>query len=79
MEMKPQLTKKPPNAPRANFNRHGSGLPLLSGNYKEAYEKMFGMLEDSGWQLKMEGDEDEADLLNDELLQSPAEALSQGY
>ncbi|KAK9842981.1 hypothetical protein WJX74_005274 [Apatococcus lobatus] len=51
----------------------------LTGNYKEAYEKMFGMLEDSGWQLKMEGDEEASDLLEEELLQPPAEYFAQGY
>ncbi|CAD7697240.1 unnamed protein product [Ostreobium quekettii] len=31
----------------------------LDGSYKEAFEKIFFMLEDSGWQLKKEGEEDE--------------------
>ncbi len=51
---------------------------LLPGNYKEAYEKMFGMLEDSGWQLKMETD-GEPDMLDPDLVMPPAEAYSQGY
>ena len=40
---------------------------------------MFSMLEDSGWQLKMEGDDEAADLLDEELLQPPAEYFAQGY
>ncbi|KAK9856102.1 hypothetical protein WJX84_006582 [Apatococcus fuscideae] len=51
----------------------------LTGNYKEAYEKMFGMLEDSGWQLKMEGDDAEPDLLDEELMKAPAELFASGY
>ena len=40
---------------------------------------MFGMLEDSGWQLKMEGDDEAPDLLEEEMLQRPAEYFAQGY
>ena len=31
----------------------------LDGLYKEAFEKIFAILEDSGWQLKMEEEEGE--------------------
>ena len=40
---------------------------------------MFGMLEDSGWQLKMEGDDAEPDLLDEELMKAPAELFASGY
>jgi len=33
----------------------------LDGSYKEAFEKIFAILEDSGWQLKMEEEEEEED------------------
>ena len=75
-------------ARKTHSKRHTAGQasfpendPFLHapGNYKEAYEKMFGMLEDSGWQLKMEGDNEQPDLLDEELLQPPAQAYSQGY
>ena len=39
---------------------------------------MFYMLEDSGWQLKMEGEE-APEMLDGELMQPPAKAFAQGY
>lgn len=31
----------------------------LQGKYKDAYVKVFGLLEDSGWKLKKEGEDDD--------------------
>lgn len=43
---------------------------VVQGMYKDAFEKIFSVLEDSGWLLREEGEEGEEGPVPDELLPS---------
>lgn len=47
----------------------------LKGKYLDAYTKLFNLLEDSGWRLKMEGEEEDDDDMD--LLPEPSEGYFQ--
>lgn len=40
-------------------------VDTLEGLYKDAFVKIGGMLEDSGWELKSEGQQDDEDIPTD--------------
>lgn len=47
----------------------------MQGKYLDAYTKLFNLLEDSGWRLKMEGEEEDDDDMD--LLPEPSEGYFQ--
>ena len=64
----------PPAPPLADMTQHTlvKQTETLGGIYKAAFLKIFDLLEDSGWALKPEGKEGEAD--EDSVSSAPADS-----